>query len=389
MCGIVGVAIKAINGFNMFTENTFYQMLLADSFRGEDSTGVVFVENDSSFGIMKEAFSSTYLIENFKDSDQGKAMFNRGKALIGHNRKATLGAISETTAHPFVVGDQFALVHNGTLKGHKALADTVVDSEALAIHLSKVLVKDFDKSAFEEAIGKVNGAYAVVAYNQDAHCLYMFRNSERPLAYLETSAGLFFASEAAMLHWICGRNGLIEKDTEVKLLPENTLLTMNLDDNKITMEEYIPKKATHSLTTGVLTAIKTIGWAGRVACTNKGLSKNQFKAMNRQWTGRKIEFYADDFVERDYPNTISNGSHLLKLMGESEQFTCPHSIFGDYDLYDLPVGTTEYLNCLYSGTISGMDYNKATGHVVISVFDVKKTPVLKKGATNEDVYTVH
>ena len=90
----------------------------------------------------------------FEKSDMGKRVISKGKALIGHNRKATVGSVNNATAHPFVVGDSFAMVHNGTLRNHKALADTVVDSEALAIHLSKVLVEDFDKLKFEEEIGK-------------------------------------------------------------------------------------------------------------------------------------------------------------------------------------------------------------------------------------------
>lgn len=153
MCGIIGGVIRSFYGFDKKTEDTFYQMLYANALRGDDSTGVVFIEKDTSFGIMKTAYSSAFVTDEFHDSKQGKAMWTQGKAMIGHNRKKTSGAISDTNAHPFVVDDTFAMVHNGTLYSHKHLADTEVDSEALAIHLSKVLNNEFTLEKFEESIG--------------------------------------------------------------------------------------------------------------------------------------------------------------------------------------------------------------------------------------------
>ena len=391
MCGIVGAIMKPENGFSIQAENCFYQMLEADTFRGDDSTGVIFVNNDTSFGIMKDVFPATYITDTIKSSEQGRRAYMKGKAMIGHNRKGTIGGVSEDTAHPFVVGDNFSMVHNGTLRNHKALADTVVDSEALAIHLSKVLVENFNKHDFEEAIGKVNGAFAIAAYNQDSHCVYLTRNSERPLAYVETPVGVFFASEVLMLQWICFRNNLLTKDTIPIEIPPNVLVTIDLDKNKVTKEEYVPKKAIPpSKITGGGGANMGSGLGGRVVTLGtKGLSKNQYKSIYRHWVGRRVEFFVDDFIETDFPNTIGQGSHIVNLMGESDTFTCSHTVVGKFDLHELEANDLSFVDCLFSGNVSDMSFNKATGSITIILNDLKKVPKSTLLLTNENKSTVH
>ena len=390
MCGIVGSIVKAHNGFTKATEDVFYQMLYANALRGDDSTGVIFVENNSSFGIMKEAYASGYVLEELKSSTMGKKTWTKGKALIGHNRKATVGVVADTTAHPFVVDDTFAMVHNGTLRNHKALADTVVDSEALAIHLSKVLVENFVVEDFEEAIGKVQGAYALAAYSQEADKVFLTRNSERPLAYIDTNEGFFFASEIAMLFWICDRNGIKMGDNAPVWLKADELLTYDLSKNTFTLLNYLPKKATPvTPTTAVIGNMRKIGQGGQATYTDKSVSKSAFKQMRNHWTGKKLEFYADDYIERDFPNTVAEGSHEVNLMGECDSFTCSHMVYGEFDLYDLPPGDTNLIDCLYSGLVSEMSYNKATGSVSFILTAIKKVPTPLLSLTYENKSTVH
>jgi predicted glutamine amidotransferase len=391
MCGIVGTVVKLRNGFTKTTEDCFYQMLFVDALRGEDSTGMIFVETDSSFGIMKDAYSSQYVIDDFKDSVLGKKAWTKGKALIGHNRKATVGAVSKDTAHPFVVDEKFAMVHNGTLRNHKALADTVVDSEALAIHLSKVLVEDFNKEDFEAAMGKVEGAYAIAAYSQDTDKIYLTRNAERPLAYLDTSEGLFFASELMMLYWICSRNNVTMKDNDPKWLKPNELLTFDLRTNALTLLDYVPKKAMPVIRHTVRVAGKdtTIGQGGPVATSDKSVSKSQFKHMRHRWLNRALEFYADDFIEKDYPNTIAKGSHEVNLMGESDSFVCSHTVYGEYDLHDMAPGNVQFLDRLYTGIVSNMTYNKVTGSITFTLTGIKQVPQPILSLTYENQSTLH
>src|ERR1700752_137462 len=133
MCGIVGFISKwKATGFSAKQQKMFYQLLHADMLRGWEATGVITVAKNGDFGIMKEASDASVFNGSFIDSDLDKDMYKEGVAVIGHNRAKTIGENKDENAHPFVVDDTFAMVHNGTLRNHKDMHDTEVDSEALA-----------------------------------------------------------------------------------------------------------------------------------------------------------------------------------------------------------------------------------------------------------------
>lgn len=372
MCGIVGCVIKARNGFTKYAEDAFYQMLFADTLRGDDSTGVIAVHNDTSFGIMKEAYSAPYVINEMRMENMSKAMYSKGKAFIGHNRKKTVGAITDETAHPFVVDDVFAMVHNGTLRNHKDLADTVVDSEALAIHLRKVLVNDFDKEKFEEAIGKVSGAYAIAAYNQETDKVYLTRNHERPLSYVETPEGWFWASEMGLLYWILGRNSINIKDAKFESLKPDSLLTIDLESNTASVLEYSPKKAMVTVVTGKDTGTKTKQPITQIG-TNR-VSKNTFKQMKRRLLSERMFFYGDDYVEKNFPSTLKDGETLVNILGQCDEFTFDHTIMAEFDLDNLPTDIVDFCDCLYTGIVANMEYDKGTGWVTFTIADAHIVP---------------
>jgi len=402
MCGIVGVVHKASNGFDKKNEDTFYQMLMCDTLRGDDSTGVILVENTTAFGIMKEGYSAPYVIDTIHDSKQGRAMFQRGKAMIGHNRKKTVGAVEDATSHPFVVGDTFAMVHNGTLHNHKDLdhkdeAETVVDSEALAIHIEPALNGEWDLEKWEECIGKVRGAFAVAAYSQNNNAVYLFRNDQRPLSFVDTPEGLYWASEMGMLYWILGRNGVTLKGHEPVVVKENALYRIDLDTNKVEVISYVPKKATP---VAALAATGTKGngkrtknQAGTSVTTHsagsslKRLSKNAFKQVKRRWMEKVVDFWADDYIEKEYPKTIAQGAADILLMGDIDEFGFDHWVSAEFDLNDLSP-KDKFLNCLFQGTICEMAYDKVSGIVTVSLNNVKKVKYSKAPA-NETQPTVH
>jgi len=380
MCGILGVIPKSGYGFDTKTEAAFYQMLFCDTLRGEDSTGVILVEKDTSFGIMKEGFAAPLVIDDIQYSTQGKAMFNRGKALIGHNRKKTIGVANDVNSHPFTVNGTFALVHNGTLQGHKELADTTVDSEALAIHLEPVLNGDWDLEKFEDAIGKVKGAYAIAAYSQVNHKVYLTRNDQRPLSFVDTPEGFFWASEIGMLYWILGRNGITLKGHEPVVVKEDTLYSIDLDTNKVEVISYVPKKAKPVVYSATGTEVftkhqKIIGKAGTQSGINR-ISKNAFKRVKHRWMSTVTDFWADDFIEKEFPKTIAQGASDVLLMGDIDEFSFDHVVRAEFDLNELPPKES-FLNCLFRGRVVDMEYDKASGIVTITLGDVKKVAYSK------------
>lgn len=225
MCGIVGVISKSYNGLTIKEKDIFHELLYIDALRGEDSTGVMAVDNDGNLDLAKEAQPAGYYQTAPEYHELLKGSVRSGAALIGHNRKATKGNIVDENAHPFVVDDRIVLVHNGTLYGdHKSIADTEVDSHAIA-HLIHEKGDDV-----EAALRELNGAYALVWYDVQNRTMNFVRNSQRPLTYVETHSGWFWASEGGMLAWILNRNSMAPvTGGTITMLPEGELHSFKRD----------------------------------------------------------------------------------------------------------------------------------------------------------------
>ena len=363
----------------------FTQLLRANELRGADSTGVIYVENDKSFSILKEATPAAWAHMSITGHDLMKTLIRKGKVLIGHNRAATVGKVSDETAHPFVVDKTFAMVHNGTLYGHRALKDTAVDSEALAHHLQPFLEADgINDKDFEEELGKVSGAYAIAAYSQKQDKVFLMRNSQRPLTLIETSDAFYWASEGMMLLWILSRNQVGHSDIKRQIiLKEDNLYTIDLAKSTLTEEEYVPKKAM-----AVIKATPVvIGTPPTKIGSNKqeGISKAEVKRLRRRFLGSRHTFYADDYIETNFPKTIADGESLLTIMGRLDGTCFPvdmdqclatldaEELFGK----DWKVG--QVLEQYYHGLITEVRFDKdsRTAHFVLSeVKPIRKSTVV-------------
>ena len=372
MCGIVGMVVKPSNGFVKQHEDCFYQMLYVDALRGEDSTGVIGVEKDTTFHIAKEAVEAVWFNAQFQHGTIAKAMWSTGKAFIGHNRKKTIGAIKDETAHPFVHEDVFAMVHNGTLHNHKMLADTEVDSEALTQAFAKAFAEEDYIVALEEVLGKVSGAYATASYDQRTNKVHLLRNNQRPMSYVETSNAWYFASEAPMLFWILARNGYTQKDLEIKPVPEHVLMSFDLDTNKMTEEVLVPKKyfpPPHTQGTGA-TGMKVL-----TDQKGDGFSKNAYKRFRNKHIFTKMEFWGEDFIEANYPRTVADGESLISLMGCSDSLLIDHLIRTDIDLKELNLSVDDLTERLWSGRIEDMSYDAKSKKVLINISNAMPLPV--------------
>lgn len=197
MCGIVGVA----GTLSVKMERTFKDMLILDSLRGEDSTGVAMVHMSGDISIVKEVGDPFVLLDSRRFI---KSFASNHRVLIGHNRWATTGKINRANAHPFECGDLVG-VHNGTLRNkwnipNQALFDT--DSEALYNHIDAVGLSD--------AMSIVAGAWALVWYNKEDNSVNFLRNQERPMwiATTEDGKSILWASEQWMINVAAQRNDI-------------------------------------------------------------------------------------------------------------------------------------------------------------------------------------
>src|SRR5690606_13334953 len=107
------------------------------------------------------------------------------------------------------------------LFGHRTMAETDVDSEAVAHALA-------EKSP-EEVIPEIDGAFAFVWYDTIKERLFAIRNDERPLTITETKNNFIIASEAGMVKMLLDREK--EAILSTQTIPTGMLYSFDLKGN--------------------------------------------------------------------------------------------------------------------------------------------------------------
>lgn len=207
MCGLVGVAGDITKEY----KTVFQQLLYADALRGWDSTGVLMVDKKMGWHTVKGACCAS----DFMDLKSYQDLFaDEACLLLGHNRHATVGNVTNANAHPFHTGNVIG-AHNGTLLNKQELLDSdkfETDSQTLFNSISKV--------GLAETYAKIWGAWALSWWDEKDSSLNFIRNHERPLhiCYTLDRRTLFWASEPKMLEWILNRNRVMHTQiTELKV----------------------------------------------------------------------------------------------------------------------------------------------------------------------------
>ena len=217
MCGIVAAA----GLLTAEEEKIFKFLLILDTVRGEDSTGIAGVSVNGDV-LVSKAVGTPYDLFPLKLTERVFTAQNR--LLIGHNRYATQGGVTKKNAHPFEF-DSVVGVHNGTLKARYGLKfnNYAVDSEQLYANI--------DEDGEKVVIPKVEGAYALVWYDKKSAQLKVIRNKERPLHYAFSACGkkVFFASEAWMLGVALNRNNY--KHRPIQEIQDDHLYTFDVGVN--------------------------------------------------------------------------------------------------------------------------------------------------------------
>lgn len=182
MCGLVGIA----GDLRFQDEFTMKRLLLADYFRGPDSTGFAAIRSNYEAVIAKLASNPIDLfgMEKFKTALNG----NASRVFLGHNRLKTRGTISTVNAHPFHF-DHIVGAHNGTLEHSSVKAlekelgeEYAVDSMTLLAAIAKLGVKETFKLC-EEGTDYSTGAWAISWVDQKEGTLNFLRNKHRSLHY--------------------------------------------------------------------------------------------------------------------------------------------------------------------------------------------------------------
>lgn len=197
MCGIVGMAGMLTNK----EETAMKTLLILDSLRGTDSTGIAVIDRNGETKLAKQVGNP---FELFEHASYNRSLLGINRAIIGHNRFGTQGAVNRRNAHPFDF-DTLVGVHNGTLKNKWKLEDAnqfTVDSENLYHHI--------EKKGLRDALDIIDGAWALVWWDKNEETINFLRNKERPLYAARSVDGkvMFWASERWMLSVACSRESL-------------------------------------------------------------------------------------------------------------------------------------------------------------------------------------
>ena len=165
MCGIVG-HLGPKNSVNIVLEG-----LKRLEYRGYDSAGVSFIDENSELQIYKKSGKLENLIEHLGGKDF------QARMCIGHTRWATHGEVNDTNSHPHQK-DHISIVHNGIIEnandlrkelsagGYKFQSQT--DSEVfLSLLVTEMAAgKDF-KTSMVDSFKRVDGNSAFVVLNKD------------------------------------------------------------------------------------------------------------------------------------------------------------------------------------------------------------------------------
>jgi len=353
------------------------EMMLVDSVRGEDSTGLFTVDSSKNVNVWKKALHAHDFLQ-IRQTKAIMATLHDQQVLIGHNRAATKGEVTDDMAHPFTYGD-ITLVHNGTLRNHRTLCKDIPpfasDSEALCFAMSKI----GPRAALEAA----NGAFSVIWYDRSNDTINLCRNDERPMSFALVEGGkrLVLASEAKMLRWMLDRANL-EIEGNIMLPNKGNILTFKLnEDSDYTCEEidlYKPTAHTnygYSHTYGHNSQRNNTGRIQQPS-TPVNLGSARIDRMNKLLDpiGRKlydkIIFWGGDF--EPYSASCDTG----KMKGYDEYAVKDVLVMAHNINKSAVVDENEEFNShLYEATIKAATYELNTGEVIINVDNVRAIDV--------------
>lgn len=208
------------------------------------------------------------------------------RVLIGHTRQATVGAVTNQNAHPFLDKERkIVWAHNGSIYNHATFGTYDVDSQAL-IH--GIVKKDFSD---------FTGPIALVWIENKK--LHAFRKGN-PLHRGTRNGTVYLASTEDMLAQINCKH--------IKELPEGQLYIW--DDGRLESHKRIPHNRTRYAAT---TSYYQSGFQDEDGLLPPGCSRHWIQGY--QWDATRHCYVNEDEYEKGR---------------KSEVFTVPHKCHSDY-----------------------------------------------------------
>ena len=175
MCGIVG-CVGHNNAVGFVADG-----LETLEYRGYDSCGLAYPGEDNL-----EVKRALGVVDNLRSRIPDDA--SRAQTAIGHTRWATHGGVAIDNTHPHTDAEkQIAIVHNGVIENHGILRQELIDGgynfrsktdTEVIPHLLDYYLKEkgSPELAFKSALGRLVGAYAVLAcFEEEPDSIYAAR----------------------------------------------------------------------------------------------------------------------------------------------------------------------------------------------------------------------
>lgn len=224
MCGIFGqVSKKKVR----FDYTSFCTLGIHNDVRGGDSCGV-FIDGKVEYGVDKRKLFEDFLIDS--DLVQNTKSIN---IAFGHCRKASVGAIKESTAQPVVLkndnGDiDFVVMHNGTIYNYEDLAKKYIpEIDILGMTDSQVMARIFYYKGYD-VLSEYNGGavFAIADYRGESPEILFWRGEspnslggvpieERPLYLAIDDNDLIFSSIYTFLPVLRRRADIVQLNANV------------------------------------------------------------------------------------------------------------------------------------------------------------------------------
>lgn len=147
---------------------------------------------------------------------------------VGHTRMATESAVTPAGCHPYAVGPEQCLVHNGSFANHATIRrelraagvhfDSDNDTEVGARFVAKQLADGRDiETALKELCARFDGFYTLLVSNRDSFAVVRDAIACKPAVLAETADWVAMASEYRALAGLpgVGRAKLWEPEPEV------------------------------------------------------------------------------------------------------------------------------------------------------------------------------
>lgn len=221
MCGLVGVLTNSMSQKKL---DIFQQLMTVATIRGALGAGFAGIPSKpGAVEILRDPDATA--ADMAYGASLWKLLYGKEKkefnCLMGHARLPTSGGNEVEDCHPHssrhIIG-----MHNGTMTKVMGRKIKKKDND------SRVLMNAMGEQGIREALEQSEGDYAVSVYDKNSQRLYLARNTNRPL-HLATIDGdkttLFWASEAAMLQLVIGRNIVDKKAITHYTLAPNRLLS--------------------------------------------------------------------------------------------------------------------------------------------------------------------